>query len=260
VGVISTPTTLLVRKDLALAEDYPGFPSIARDEIPERVASFLGKKPAETKGPVVAEKVPRNHALMYYNLGKRLFQIARSSRTGKLAGVPDGAVAKLDEAIARDPAYARPKVLKAIVYHLAGQGAKRDELLAAIEKEGWTDPGDRRLLALAYLYVGQDGKAEALLPSLEKGLPGDPALPLARGILAARKKDGAGVAAAVKALSADPRAKEVLGADPAAIFATGYAAQESEARMGGALEKVLGFAPEERGAPKAAVSAPSPPK
>lgn len=245
VGVIATPTTLLVRKDLTLAEDYPGFPSVAKTEIPERLDAFLGKKPPEAaKGLAVAEKVPRNHALMYYNLGKRLFQLARSGRTGKLAGVPDGAVQKLDEAVARDPAYVRPKLLKAIVYHLAGKGDKRDEVLAAFEKGGVTEAGDQRLAALAYLYMGKDGKAEALLPALEKGIPADPALPLARGILAARKKDGAGVAAAVKALSADPRAKELLGADPASVLTTGYAEAESEARISAALEKALGFAPE----------------
>jgi peroxiredoxin len=252
VGVISTPTTLLLRKDLTLVEDYPGFPSVAKDEIPERVEAFLGRKPAgEAKGVAVAEKVPRNHALMYYNLGKRLFLIARSKRTGKLAGVPEGAVLKLDEAAARDPSYLRPKILKAIVFHLAGQPERRDEALAALGKEGLEDPGDRRLALLAYLYMGMGEKAAALLPALEGGVPGDPAVPLARGVMAARKKDGAAVAAAVKALQADPRARELLGEDPAAVFATGYAAALSEARMEWALEKFLGIAPEGSKAPTA---------
>ncbi|HEY5765898.1 MAG TPA: TlpA disulfide reductase family protein, partial [Candidatus Deferrimicrobiaceae bacterium] len=37
IGIITVPTTLILRPDLTLAEAYPGFPSVARHEIPDRL-------------------------------------------------------------------------------------------------------------------------------------------------------------------------------------------------------------------------------
>jgi peroxiredoxin len=97
-GIISTPTTLILDGDLKIVDVYPGFPSIARDDIPDRIDAFLGiagEKRAE-KSQYLLDHKPKNHALQYYNLGKTMFSFARSP-SGGLKSVPENAIERLDE-------------------------------------------------------------------------------------------------------------------------------------------------------------------
>jgi tetratricopeptide (TPR) repeat protein len=146
IGIISVPTVIILDNALVLFEDYPGFPSVARDEIPERLDAFLGIPPA--KRPEATEYLlshtPKNHALQYFNLGKRLFLLARTGK-GLLPVVPENAIEKLDEALRRDPDYLDPLLLKAIVFNEARDIGKRDAALRELARRGLRDAHEKTL-------------------------------------------------------------------------------------------------------------------
>lgn len=146
IGIISVPTILVVDNSLRIAASYPGFPSVARDEIPALLDAFLGipppKRPEATE--YLLAHTPKNHALQYFNLGRRLFLLARTSR-GLLPVVPENAVEKLDEALRRDSNYLDPLLLKAIVLNEAKAFGRRDEMLRELAKRGLRDEHERKL-------------------------------------------------------------------------------------------------------------------
>ncbi len=120
IGVISTPTTVLVSKELKIEGAYPGFPTAAREELKGMLNAFLGieeKKPTEEARYLMAKK-PKNNALLYYNLGKNLYKRYVSMKD-ELTRVPKNAIDKLDDSLERDPDFYSPYLLKAIIYHKA---------------------------------------------------------------------------------------------------------------------------------------------
>lgn len=171
IGIISVPTVIILDNALVLIEDYPGFPSVARDEIPERLDAFLGiprrKLPESTE--YLLAHTPKNHAMQYFNLGKRLFLLARTGK-GLLPVVPENAIEKLDEAIRRDPDYLDPHLLKAIVYNEAKDFGKRDTVLRELAKRGLRDDHERMLAGFdPASLVGSDG---IVRPEAEQALKG----------------------------------------------------------------------------------------
>jgi peroxiredoxin len=220
IGIISTPTTLILDNTLAAREAYPGFASVAKDDIPERIDTFLGivrEKRADGAQYLLDHK-QKNYALQYYNLGKRLFLAARSPSGELRGGVPQSAIDRLDEAIRRDPDYFRPILLKAIIYHAAGSQALRDSTLDNILKREFQEPYENRILALGYLRMGMNDNAFDRLKLLFSIAPDDPAGLFGQTVLSARRKDAAGAKKSATALFSNPKSKEVIGEDPAALF------------------------------------------
>jgi len=242
IGVISTPTTLILDNTLVVKDTYPGFPSVARDDIPERIEAFLGivrEKRAESVQSLLAHN-PKNNALLYYNLGKRLFLAARSPSGELRGGVPQGAIDRLDEAIGRDPDFFRPFLLKAIVYNAAGSHALRDSALDNIRKREFGEPYEHRVLALGYLAMGMDDNASDHLKLLFSLAPDDPAGLFGQTLLSTRRKDAAAAKKSAEALFANPKSKEVLGEDPAALFTTdGGVKTGAERAVRNTLERLL---------------------
>ena len=219
-GIISVPTTLLLDNTLSLREAYPGFPSVAKDDIPEKIDAVLGivreKRPEQAQ--YLLDHKPKNHALQYYNLGKRLFLTARSPSGELRGGVPDSAIDRLNEAIRRDPDYFRPYLLKAVIYHAAKERALRDSALDNIRKREFQEPYEHRVLALGYLEMGMDNSASDHLRLLFSLAPGDPAGLFGQTVLSARRKDAAAGKKAATALLMNAKSREVLGEDAAALF------------------------------------------
>jgi peroxiredoxin len=178
IGIISVPTVLVLDNALRVVEAYPGFPSVARDEIPERLDAFLGiprrQRPEATE--YLLAHTPKNHALQYFNLGKRLFHTARTGK-GLLPVVPENAIEKLDEAIRRDPEYLDPRLLKAVIFQEAKDYRRRDEALRELAKRGLRDDHERKLAGFdpAALVDGagvvKPEAAEALRGALPRFLP-----------------------------------------------------------------------------------------
>ncbi len=242
IGIISTPTTLVLDNTLAAKDAYPGFPSVARDDIPERIDAFLGivrEKRAESAQYLLDHK-PKNYALQYYNLGKRLFLSARSPSGALRGGVPQNAIDRLDDAIKRDPDYFRPYLLKAIIYHAAGSLALRDSALDNIRKREFGEPYEHRVLALGYLEMGMDDNASDHLKLLFSLAPDDPAGLFGQAVLSGRRNDAAAARKAVAALTANPKSKDVLGGDPSALFtAEGGVKPGAERSVRDTLDRLL---------------------
>ena len=242
IGIISTPTTLVLDNALAAKDAYPGFPSVARDDIPERIDAFLGivrEKRAESAQYLLDHK-PKNHALQYYNLGKRIFLVALSPSGELRGGVPQNAIDRLDEAIKRDPDFFRPYLLKAIIYHAAKAAPQRDAALETIRKREFQEPYENRVLALGFLRMGMDPEASDYLKVLFSLSPNDPAGLFGQAVLSGRRNDAAAAKSAVAALTASPKSKEVLGGDPSGLFtAEGGVKPGAERSVRDTLDRLL---------------------
>jgi len=242
IGIISTPTTLVLDNTLAVKDAYPGFPSVAKDDIPERIDAFLGivrEKRAESAQYFLDHK-PKNYALQYYNLGKRIFLGALSPSGELRGGVPQSAIDRLDEAIKRDPDFFRPYLLKAIVYHAAKEHALRDSALDNIRKREFQEPYEHRVLAIGYLEMGMDNSASDHLKALMSLSADDPAGLFGQTVLSARRKDAAAAKKAATALLMNPKSRAVLGEDPAALFTPeGAVKPGAERAVRDTLERLL---------------------
>jgi len=250
IGIVSTPTTLLLDRDLRLVDAYPGFPSAARDDIPARIEAFLGiapPKPPE-KDRYLLEHRPKNNALMYYNLGKRLYLLARSP-SGELRAVPENAIERLDEAIRRDPDYFRPYLLKAIILHQAKGNGRLAEALRELEKRDFQEVYERRILGLGYLAMGKDAAAAAHLRAASGILPDDPAILFGLAVAAARSGDAAGARKALAALGRGTGAREALGFDHESLFTPeGALRGDAGPALQRALERLLEIEKQGQGA------------
>ena len=241
-GIISTPTTLILDNTLTLREAYPGFPSIAKTDLPEKIDAVLGivREKRSEKAQYLLDHKPKNHALQYYNLGKRMFLLARSPSGELRGGVPESAIDRLNEAIRRDPDFFRPYLLKAMVYHAAREHALRDSALDNIRKREFQEPYEHRVLALGYLEMGMDNSASDHLKTLMSLSADDPAGLFGQTVLSARRKDAAAAKKAATALFLNPKSGEVLGEDPAALFTPeGAVKPGAERAVRDTLERLL---------------------
>ena len=241
-GIISVPTTLILDNTLSLREAYPGFPSVARTDLPEKIDAVLGvvreKRPEKTQ--YLLDHKPKNYALQYYNLGKRLFLTARSPSGELRGGVPESAIDRLNEAIRRDPDFFRPYLLKAIIYHAAKEHALRDSALDNIRKREFQESYEHRVLALGYLEMGMDNNASDHLKLLFSLVPDDPAGLFGQTLLSMRRKNEAGAKKSAMALLINPQSAEVLGEDPAALFSPdGGVKPGAERAVRNTLERLL---------------------
>ena len=241
-GIISVPTTLVLDNTLSLREAYPGFPSIAKTDLPEKIDAVLGivREKRPEKAQYLLDHKPKNYALQYYNLGRRMFLMARSASGELRGGVPDSAIDRLNEAIRRDPDFFRPYLLKAIIYHAAKENALRDAALDNIRKREFQEPYERRVLALGYLQMGMDDSASDHLKALFSLAADDPAGLFGQTVLSARRKDTAAAGKAAAALLANPNSREALGEDPAALFTPeGRVKPGAERSVRNTLERLL---------------------
>ncbi|RMG59049.1 MAG: hypothetical protein D6713_06375 [Deltaproteobacteria bacterium] len=191
-GVVATPTTVLLSKDLTVVDAFPGFPSVAREKIEKMVMDFLGieeeKKPEKVQ--YLLAKKPKNRALLYYNLGRTLYR-RYVSQKDELKRVPKRVIEKLDEAQKRDPDFYGPYMLKAIIYHKAKVFDERDRVLAQIEEKKFSEHVERRDLAFMYYLMGMTEKARELAGGLLKEIPDEPTVILLDALLArAEGKEG----------------------------------------------------------------------
>jgi tetratricopeptide (TPR) repeat protein len=249
IGIITVPTTLILDRDLKIVDLYPGFPSIARDDIPDRIDAFLGieKKKRPEKSQYLLDHKPKNHALQYYNLGKMMFTFARSP-SGDLKGAPESAIERLDEAIRRDPDFFRPYLLKTIIFDMAGDEGRRDAVLTELRdavltelaQKDFQEVYERRVLGFGYLYLGMDNVASEHFATLLAQVPDDPGVLFGQAVSSAKRGDGASARKALDALRKNPRAAEDLGFDFAPLFTdSGDLAPGSEGDLRLILERLL---------------------
>lgn len=70
-GAMALPSTLVIGADGKVGYTLAGYPSTLREDLADAVRKAAGV-PTEAEQRPVQEYVPKNHALMYYNLGRQL--------------------------------------------------------------------------------------------------------------------------------------------------------------------------------------------
>jgi peroxiredoxin len=176
-GTMALPSMLVVDKAGKVAFTMAGYPTTMRGDLTEAVKLALGLV-TEKEEEVVEEYVPKNHALMYYNMGKRLY--------GK--GQEEKAEAQLLQSVERDPDFVKPHLLLGIYYKKTG---RNEEALKEFERVKGLDPRDIEAgyqAAAVTLRSERFGEAEVLFDELLAEYPEREELAL--GLALAHKYQG----------------------------------------------------------------------
>ena len=147
-GTMALPSILVVDKAGKITFTMAGYPTTLRADLPRAIRVALGLV-TEEEAEVVEEYVPKNHALMYYNMGKRLYD----------KGQEEKAEGQLLQALERDPDFIRPHLLLGIYYKKSG---RNEEALKEFERVKELDPRDNEAgYQTAAITLGAKKYAEA---------------------------------------------------------------------------------------------------
>ncbi len=123
IGIIVLPTSLFFKPDGTLDYKYPSLPSSAESDLRKDLEIKLGiaKEPTEEedihRGKLAYQ--PKNNALLYYNMGKRIHE----------RGFPEKAKAKYVEALQKDPEYTDPLRALEELFFTKGRTPEAEEQL-----------------------------------------------------------------------------------------------------------------------------------
>jgi len=204
-GTMAVPSTLVVGADGKVVFTLAGYPLSLREDLADAVRAALGLPTAAELRPP-REYVPKNHALMYYNFGRRLLE----------KGQDEKALAQLETAVERDPEFKKPWVELGLLHRSRGEV---EEARAAFLRARELDPHDAEAAwqaAVAELRAGHLEEGAAILVELAGEYPDRGAyalaLALARGFLGSDEERRAGEERAAGLLPPDPRQLYDLGA------------------------------------------------
>lgn len=198
-GAMALPSTLVLGADGKVGYILAGYPTTLRDELADAVRKAAGLPTEAEQRPVQAEYVPKNHALMYYNMGRQLAS----------KGQEEKAEAQLKIAVEKDPDFKKPRLELGLIYKKTG---RNDLALAEFQRAKEIDPKDNEALyqlAAVSLGAGKFAEAGSLFGSLLAEFPEREELAL--GAALAAKYQGQeeeyrkGREAAAKLFPADPR-------------------------------------------------------
>jgi hypothetical protein len=159
-GAMALPSTLVVGADGKVGYILAGYPTTLRDELSDAVRKAAGV-PTEAEQRPVQEYVPKNHALMYYNLGRQL--------AGK--GQDEKAEAQLKLSVEKDPDFKKSRVELGLLYKRTG---RNDLALAEFERAKQIDPKDPEALyqvAVVSLRAARFPESQALFANLSAEFP-----------------------------------------------------------------------------------------
>ncbi|HEY6000380.1 MAG TPA: redoxin domain-containing protein [bacterium] len=197
-GAMALPSTLVIGADGKVGYTLAGYPTTLREELADAVRKAAGV-PTEAELRPVQEYVPKNHALMYYNLGRQL--------AGK--GQDEKAEAQFLTAIEKDPDFKKPRVELGLLYKRTG---RTDLALSQFERAKQIDPKDPEALyqvAVVSLHAAKFPESQTLFVELATEFPEREELAL--GAALAAKYQGKdeeyrkGREAAAKLYPAEPR-------------------------------------------------------
>jgi len=203
-GAMALPSTLVVGLDGKVSYILAGYPTTLRDELADAVRKSAGL-PTEAESRPVQEYVPKNHALMYYNLGRQL--------AGK--GQDEKAEAQLKIAVEKDPDFKKPRIELGLIYKKTG---RTDLALAEFQRAKEIDPKDHEALyqlAVVSLRSGKFAEAGKLFSDLLAEFPEREEFALGAALAAKYQgKDDeyrTGREAAAKLFPAEPRVVYEMG-------------------------------------------------
>jgi tetratricopeptide (TPR) repeat protein len=159
-GAMALPSSLVVGEDGNVIFTMAGYPNTLRSDLSDAVRKALGM-PTSVELRPVEEYVPKNHALMYYNLGRRLMA----------KGQEEKAEAQLLTSLERDPDFKKVHLELGLLYKKTG---RHEEALREFQRVKELDPRDPEALyqvAVVSLRAGKFAEAEALFQELITEFP-----------------------------------------------------------------------------------------
>ncbi len=204
-GAMALPSTLVIGADGKVSYILAGYPTTLREELADAVRKAAGV-PTEAEQRPLLEYVPKNHALMYYNLGRQL----------ATKGQDEKAEAQLKISVEKDPDFKKSRLELGLLLKRTG----RTELaLAEFQRAKEIDPKDHEALyqvAVVSLRAGRFEEAGKHFSELLAEFPEREEFAL--GAALAAKYQGreeeyrAGRAAGAKLFPANPRYVYEMGA------------------------------------------------
>ena len=159
-GAMALPSSLVLNERGKVVFDMAGYPTTMRSDLADAVKKVLGlPTSAELRPP--EEYQPKNHALMYYNFGKRLME----------KGQDEKGEAQLLVSVERDPDFIKPRLLLGIHFKKTG---RLDAALEQFGKVKGLEPGNSEAayqLAAVSLRAGSFAEAETLFRELNEEFP-----------------------------------------------------------------------------------------
>ena len=125
IGVIVLPTTLFFKPDGTLDYKYAGLPSSAELDLKDDLEAKLGiekEAPEDRKAATRLAYLPKNNALLFFNLGKRYHE----------KGSPEKAQGKYIEALQKDPDYDDPLRALESIFFDKGRTPEAEERLKVL--------------------------------------------------------------------------------------------------------------------------------
>ncbi len=159
-GAMALPSTLVVGADAKVAFLLAGYPSTLREDLADAVRKAAGL-PGEAELRPVQEYVPKNHALMYYNLGRQLAS----------KGQDEKAEAQLKISVEKDPDFKKSRLELGLVYKRTG---RKESALAEFQRAKEIDPKSHEALyqlAVVSLQTGDFPGAGKLFEELLAEFP-----------------------------------------------------------------------------------------
>ncbi len=159
-GTMALPSTLVVGADGKVTYLLAGYPSTLREELADAVRKAAGL-PTEAEQRPAQEYVPKNHALMYYNLGRQLAS----------KGQEEKAEAQLKISVEKDPDFKKSRIELGLIYKKTG---RHDLALAEFQRAKEIDPKDHEALyqlAVVSLQTGKFSEAGKLFDELLAEFP-----------------------------------------------------------------------------------------
>ncbi len=159
-GAMALPSSLVVGEDGKVAFAMAGYPATMRSDLSDAVRKALGLQTSVELRPV-EEYVPKNHALMYYNLGRRLVEKDQLEKAEE----------KYLISLERDPDFKKIHLELGLLYKKTG---RHEEALREFKKVKELDPRDQEAgyqVAAVSLRAGKFAEAEALFQELITEFP-----------------------------------------------------------------------------------------
>lgn len=203
-GAMALPSTLVLGADGKVSYILAGYPTTLREDLADAVRKAAGLASEAEQRPV-QEYVPKNHALMYYNLGRQLAS----------KGQDEKAEAQLKISVEKDPDFKKSRVELGLIYKKTG---RHDLALAEFTRAKEIDPKDHEALyqvAVVSLQTGKFSEAGKLFEELLAEFPVREEFAL--GVALAAKYQGKdedyrkGREAAAKLFPAEPRYAYEMG-------------------------------------------------
>jgi tetratricopeptide (TPR) repeat protein len=159
-GAMALPSTLVVDERGIVTFELAGYPTTMRSDLADGIRKALGLPTSEELRPP-EPYMPKNHAMMYFNFGKRLME----------KGQEEKAEAKLLEAVERDPDFVRPRLLLGVYFKKTG---RLQEAITHFRKVREIEPDNTEAgyqEAAASFRAGDMTAAERLFRGLHEEFP-----------------------------------------------------------------------------------------